>query len=535
MKTTPIRNVMFAICLLTTAAMGQPVAPPSLPLGTYSTKIVRALEQVKTVLYKDSGNTLMCSDLANNIVDLECTNIPGFLDYFAASTLHKDLLSAAEELLSNHAPGSTSASAGSSSLVSKATVPEVLGFAVDAGALTQSSSGSTTTFTANARGVYRYLTGNQVYKYCPNSLVCDGKLSGIAHRLSGSLSLDNTNSSTGTAPTSGTTASPNMATSPAAISGSAFRMSSWGTKFQVPLGHFDTSGPQFRKLWDAQLDKQKNPDLEKAAQVLNEKLAAAFDDFEISSNYAEWRKEAKADIVKLLSQTPPPSQRTVEGVLANHLAKLVELVQKQGLDGKLVDAQTALSGFFAARDTVVSGVQSKLPGLSLAYTNLHPLNQANVSNFKLIFEFQPKAGKTSISANVAADIYDHLPAGTTVGRWRDLQISAEGDYTFSTRYGNPVFSLAGYYQYQATNAVLQITAGSTAPGTDIMLNGSAPALLAPKGNIWIGQAMMTFPVKNGTTKIPVGISYASRTELLTGSVVRAHIGVNFDFDQLFMK
>jgi hypothetical protein len=347
-------------------------------------------------------------------------------------------------------------------------------------------------------------------------------------------------------------------------------MSSWGLQFQVPLGSADQAGTDFRKAWDAEANKigvatpgaspqtgnqtagaqggvnaqsgksasPQSQALQAAAANLNKQLAAALDSIETTDTfYKSWQKDAWVEISNLLDSASPPSQDQVETALRPWLDKLADyvLTNHTVTNDQVTAALNAYDQYFASRDAVIALVQGTLPGLSLAFTNAHPLNEANVMNFKTIFQFQPKKGVLSFTANVAADVYDSLPAGSTVGRWRDLQASAQGNYTLPSRYDHAVLSGAFYYQYMATKAVLQIPAGNTAPGTNITLPGSAATLLAPAGNIWIVQGMVTFPVKGSTTKIPIGLSYSNRTDLLTGPVLRAHIGVNFDFDSLFMK
>ena len=520
----------------------------ALVLDHYSTAIADALNSLP---FQDSGdsNAINCSDLAGVVADkatrivaIECQNDKAFLKFLTGYYSNRSFLQTAEKFLANNQIGSPAGTSGSTSLVTKASVPEVLGIAEDAGALTQSSSGATTTFTGNARGLYRYLTGKEVFPYCPAKRMCG---SGVARRLSGSISLDTPSSGTGTAATAGTTSSPSSSTGSTPLSGSNWRMSSWGVQFQVPLGSSDPNDSRgtFQKQWDNMFAPAKpgqtvpTADLATAADKLNTALGAALNNLETSTKYIDWKKQARGAVVKRLQATPAPSQEDMEKLLRDQLDALAKIVVDNNYitAAQIQTALTAANAFFAAREALIQQAQSKLPGISLAYANNHPLNQANVSNFKLVMQAQPKPGVISLTANVAADIYDSLPSGTMVGRWRDLQISAESDFTLPSQYDHGVLSLAGYFQYMATKAVLQIPAGTTAPGTDINLPGSAATLLAPAGNIWIVQAMVTFPLKNSTTKVPFGVSYSNRTELLTGHVLRAHVGLNFNFDQLFMK
>ena len=46
------------------------------------------------------------------------------------------------------------------------------------------------------------------------------------------------------------------------------------------------------------------------------------------------------------------------------------------------------------------------------------------------------------------------------------------------------------------------------------------------------QARITIPVKGSGMKVPLSVSYANRTELLSEKTVRAHFGFTFDLDVL---
>jgi hypothetical protein len=95
------------------------------------------------------------------------------------------------------------------------------------------------------------------------------------------------------------------------------------------------------------------------------------------------------------------------------------------------------------------------------------------------------------------------------------------------------FTLAAYYQYQVENGLITIGSGNLVPNTTIELPSDAKTLLTPKGAIFIGQAKLTFKMKDGTSKVPLGISYANRTELIKAPEVRGHVGLQFDWSTLF--
>ena len=56
-----------------------------------------------------------------------------------------------------------------------------------------------------------------------------------------------------------------------------------------------------------------------------------------------------------------------------------------------------------------------------------------------------------------------------------------------------------------------------------------------KGTTAVGQLKLTVPVKGSGVRIPLSVTFANRTELITESVVRANVGLTYDLDVLFAK
>ena len=93
--------------------------------------------------------------------------------------------------------------------------------------------------------------------------------------------------------------------------------------------------------------------------------------------------------------------------------------------------------------------------------------------------------------------------------------------------GAVALTLGGYFQYQMSPALILIPPGTTAPG-GVPLPGNATMLLAPKGTIAVAHASITLQIPNSGIRLPIGISWSNRTELVTGSEIRGHIGFSFD-------
>jgi hypothetical protein len=59
--------------------------------------------------------------------------------------------------------------------------------------------------------------------------------------------------------------------------------------------------------------------------------------------------------------------------------------------------------------------------------------------------------------------------------------------------------------------------------------------VSTKGNIGLGQAKLTIPVKGSGVQIPISLTWSNRTELILENDVRGNIGITFDLDKLFAK
>jgi hypothetical protein len=80
--------------------------------------------------------------------------------------------------------------------------------------------------------------------------------------------------------------------------------------------------------------------------------------------------------------------------------------------------------------------------------------------------------------------------------------------------------------------------GSIVQGRTMILSvsGRAEATVVQPTNeretIWLGQAKLTFPVKDAGMKLPLSLTVASRTDLIDETVVRGNIGLTFNLDSL---
>ena len=64
---------------------------------------------------------------------------------------------------------------------------------------------------------------------------------------------------------------------------------------------------------------------------------------------------------------------------------------------------------------------------------------------------------------------------------------------------------------------------------------TALAGASESANICIGQIKLVIPLKGSGIRIPISITFATRTELIDESVVRGNVGLSFDLDGVFAR
>ena len=204
-------------------------------------------------------------------------------------------------------------------------------------------------------------------------------------------------------------------------------------------------------------------------------------------------------------------------------------------EDQAIQALESLDVYFSTRQQMLATIKGGGNMFTFEYTNNAPLNSPRTSDFRLIFAWQP-APRVMLTLNGAGTIYNTLPTGVTVGRWRDAQVAGQVDIAMGQlgTVTTPIVSAAGYFQYMHDPALITIGPGDLAPNTNIQLPGNAVTLLGVRGNIAIGQVKLTFPLRNSGVSIPLAVTWANRSDLLpsNGVDVTAHFGLSFNMDGL---
>lgn len=455
-----------------------------------------------------------------------------FLNYFvgdkAAQQFWQDFLTALENARTDEQVGS-GPQGGSTSLVSKAGAPAALSAAVENGAVLQTaSSGPQATFRGNLVGIARLVLGEPQFPFCDYKLAsCDSGAIRALKGLSFSVSVDAKAQTPVNVPVSGNATSNAATPAPSSVNllGSSQRISAWSARYNLrnPRALDNQSN---RMMVDAAVKD--------SAESALHSLDSVFADATFQRDYTAWLSSATSDLAAL---SPGIPQDAFNAEFAKELDKLIATltVDIPKVQDLAVAAWKSFDTYLTSRDQALDALNNGAI-VSLEYTNNSPLNQPRTSDFRGIVSWQ--ATKTlMLTANLAAEIYNSLPAGAVVSRFRDAQAAVEADLSMPQlgSIGSPTLSLAGYYQYMHDPGLLTIPAGTVAPGTNIALPSDATVLLGQKGSIGIGQLKLTIPFKSTGVKFPVAVTWANRTELVKGTDVSGHIGISFDLDTLLAK
>jgi hypothetical protein len=396
--------------------------------------------------------------------------------------LMQQLLEQFEEERHDEQVGATSSASGTTTVTSKGTVPKILAFAVENGAVTQTRSGTVLTFRTNIGGAIRAAAKQGFLQLHTGS---DPSLD-LLGRVALSASFDTSRGADATAPV---------------LTADQQQLSQWTFRAQL-VNRRDPGSPAFQTKWRREiLPSQFNE---------NRAAAAAHDRLKSDAAFQTWLNAANAAL-----DLAPPQQ--VEAVLKRFAARFP--VDELKPETKLAFEQydQASSRFEAERRNLLAGLEEGAL-VTFEYTNDRPLKGPKLSNFRLIGEI---GGTVDLTGNASLTIFDQLPIGASK-RVRDVQLTGEMDMRLGSADTIPfVLAFSGKYVHQFENSI-DATTGLTAPDTT--------------GTTALGQVKLVIPAGKGTgMKIPVSLTVANRTELIKESIVRANVGITYDLDSLFAR
>jgi hypothetical protein len=401
-----------------------------------------------------------------------------------------------EERRADKQLGAVSSSPGTTTLVSKGTVPKVLALALENGAVTQAHSGTVVTFRTNVAGAIRALAGKGYLQLTPREFSTDPAMT-VLSRISGSASFD---TSRGTSQAGEFTADQRQ-------------LSQWTARFEI-INHRDPNGSSALATW--------NDKLTTAMQRIGTSAITLGATVPRDVVLAQWADDTttavRVALAALNGKPDPEKEQAIVAVLRER--ELVFPAAEQlasGTRAALLGFDQSAAAFMRQRKQVLDLI-AKGALASFEFTNDRPLNQPSTRNLRLVGQV---GGTIEVTGNASVTLFEDKPASAT-GNVRDYELSGQIDLHLGSpeTTGGFVLSVAGKWmdQRQAT------------------IDASGAAIPNTTGSWRVLQAKLLVPMKGTGAKIPFSVTFANRNELIKEKrIVRANVGVTYDIDMLFAR
>jgi hypothetical protein len=389
--------------------------------------------------------------------------------------------------------GSSSRGSGSTNLVPSGSVPGLLGFAIEAGALTQTVSGTSITLQANPTGIVQALT-----RYAPAAASDEASRNTVSFLRRFNLAL-----------TFDTSRDPGNA-----FTGSYSQLQQASTQFYV-FNHRDPNHPRWTEAWNT-FRTNVGADLPDAARDLAVELSA--------TGFPILREATKRKL-----QDPDTTEADVERVVLEFLAGARQFMSP----ARIAQATSAWANYLRTQAAVYQQL-ARSPILTIEYSLSRPPVQdvqADVSaeapvadppdlSAATVVFVRPFIGASDMTLNASASFFNDAVSGGD-GRMRDWQAGAKLDI--------PLNGVFGLTRSRLTFAALYMRLRQPPLGIPVTVNGVSVEQTGPLGFL---QARLQLPMGDNGVSIPISVTYASRTELVKEQEIRGNIGLTLDFDKL---
>jgi hypothetical protein len=394
-----------------------------------------------------------------------------------------------EEARTDKQISSTSSTPGTTSLVTKGTVPEILGLAVENGAATETQTGTILTFRANPVGVIELLA-KKGYLESYDAIQSDPATKYL-NRLALAVSFD---TARGVASSS--------AGMPATFTGNKQQLSAVTAHYDI-VNKRDPRDPYYTRQWQRLTTTR--------LARLPQDLDPIFQQFQQSSRLQQWEQDFQ-------TQIGDAEDSKVESIVNAAFQELMTMQLPPSVDEAIKTLHVDYNAFLSSRADLLKMV-AKGPLLSVEYSNNFSApgtNLPNVSVFTVVGETGLFAGQADWTTNFNLEVYNNQTSAIT-RQLKAVNFSTELDIplTDPRKVGNWVLSGSNKYR--------KLTADSL---------DSSGAVLIPKGVMNVGQIKLSIPLKNAGMKIPISVTFANRTEFIKEKDVRGNVGITFDMDAL---
>ena len=424
---------------------------------------------------------------------------------------------------------------GGTGLVVKPLAVSALGIAVQSGALTESQSGNNITVAGNLYNLFR-LSENKFS--LPNGYLQPGKQ--IFDDTIGDIAVSATfaadNSSAVSVPVSSTANSGSLGSTTSAL------FNDGPTKLTSFTANYEHNSILTVRGLENYLKKNKKqflviPNDSSTYTPLMDARDTLRKDFKDAKGCDQAKITQLASTFKPVTNPKDAAENPFSTFVSTYDdcfdAVLFQVESAKNTDGT-IKARGDLTAYALALSNDITSVQEAIKKLGLGtdisvqYVFNHPQSQPETHDFRFIATGDfGQDGQITWTANAAGSIYATIPAGAKYGRWKDAQASGEIDWgnLGANVKGKPVFSLAGYAQYQDNPSVLNLTSSSVPSG--ITLPSGAQAFISgTKGLLAVVQAKASLNI--GSAQIPLSFKWSNKTNLLDKTKFGAQLSLSYD-------
>jgi len=469
---------------------------------------------------KENGKAKLLHDAAQKLGTAEILGLCLSEDSTVASQYVAKLREVTERDRVDKQVGASSGGGGSTSAVSGASTPALVGLALETGAVSRSVNGSTVTYRTTPAKVIAALA--KVYGEDPPS-------KDPVYNALGRLDLGVSFTTTGNS-----SASSNSGTTLQAFFRQVAEVSA---RFEI-LNHRDVfSKYAFDKFTALRTSKESQNYLKSAGGL----FSAIYGRVPQATKeaYGHWYTRRRDEVAAQIADGKEKSEKDIHDLVSAYFADLAKNLDddanfKAALD-KFIDSWVIES----RKEKEIYGKIAKSPILTFEYALDRPpmvvaqtststapptptLAPPDVHNARLIFAAR-FIGNSEYTLNASSGFF-RKSTPDMKGHWRDVQFGAKLDIPLPNiaKVGKGTLTFSGLYVH-----LHQRPLGISLKINDILIN--------QPGSIRLFQAKYTIPLGDSGVSVPLSLTASNRTELIKESKVRGHLGITFDLDKLFTK
>ena len=445
--------------------------------------------------------------------------LEGAEDYIVNIIAEAKTLGDVEDKRTDIQIGSDAQTKGTTSLVVKGGTPAVLSSAIENGAATATTSGTTINFRLNPLGIIHAL--NNTGYFTSYDISEKDPFTKFLRKTSFGVSFDASRGS-----------------QPGVFTGSTQQVSAFSARFEF-VSDRDPRNKKYANKWQTLVDKNQI-DYTNAAVKLR---AALIEEAHLDPNQCQnpalvppcppkliparfkdpvlqkWLEETNTQLraVQPVAGTLPTTViEAVEKIIRPQIGLLS--IDKIGGDTRnhIVSFAESLNSYLNAKTKLLDEI-AKGKIMAFEYTNHREVNAPDTSSFNFIAE-KGTIRRMDLTFNASLNMYNKKPAALNVKRIRDFVFAGQFDapLTDISGVGQPIFSIAGRFERATGNAFA--LDGTVLPNT--------------KGDVGSVQFKLLLPIKGTGIRLPFSVTIANRSELIREREVRTNFGFTFDLDRL---